>query len=90
MFTSRKQLTGFQTRRQVQRRFPPGAFVVFEGTQRLATIVGWCQTPPTYKKNGELRTAMGWEAVLIWDCRVINVSWERMRDHWTLEEWEQG
>ena len=82
-----------QSRRHVQRRFPPGSLVIDSRGTRLALVVGWGPTPVVQRRKwstGELYVAeaRSWIAYVIEDNRVLTLPWESMRDSYNLEEWE--
>jgi hypothetical protein len=78
-----------QSRRQVCRRFPPGAFCISPRGDRMIMIVGWNRTPASYNpRTGALRWPMSWEALAIENERIITIPWESIRESWTIEEWE--
>lgn len=79
-----------QSRRQVQRRFPPGTIVVSE-TNRMTMVVGWAPTAPTFnKRTGAVISPQNWAVYIIGgDNRLQTVDWEWLERHYTsLEEWE--
>ncbi len=83
-----------QSRREVQRRFPPGSFYV--RSDRLFLIVGWAPTPSGkhgYWHEGTWRVATiasSWVAYVLKDQRLMAEPWEYIRDCKTVEEWENG
>lgn len=79
-----------ESRRQVQRRFLPGTFIVSEDG-RMAIVIGWSPTAPAYsKRTGDMIQSQGWQVHIIkGDCRLTTVDWSWIRNHWVpLEEWE--
>lgn len=85
-----------QSRRHVQRRFPPGSFLIDSRGTRMAFIVGWGPTPTITKlrrpwdpfSEERVVTPRGWIAYVIEENRILTVPWERVRDGYNLEEWE--
>lgn len=73
---------GPESRREVQRRFPPGTMFVNSGGRRIATIVGWAPSRDGWRK------VQSWSAIIIRDQRVTVEHWEHMREAMTLDEWE--
>lgn len=88
------------SRREVQRRFPPGAFGVDNQTNSLFTAVGWIPSTTTVWITGSGQPSRGpaqarkaekvasHDAVVLRDGRVSHVNWESMAAQWTLPEWE--
>lgn len=83
--------TKSQSRRQVQRRFPPGEFLVSkESNSIIGTIVGWSAIRAEHNpRTGELRRAQDWE-VLVLDKKntLYRRGWWSMQDMMNFEEWE--
>lgn len=70
------------SRRQVQRRFPPGGWVVIGHDDRLGLVIGWAPTPPTFvKRSGRPLVPAGWEALVLFDGRVVRFDWETMSEN---------
>ena len=77
----------YDSRRQVQRRFPPGAFLYAGGA--LCVVVGWVPVAPkALAFSGGRMSAATWEALLLINERMQTMRWENVRECWTLEEWE--
>jgi hypothetical protein len=82
-----------QSRRQVQRRFPPGSFVVSENFNRMiGIIVGWVSV---YRKRyswnaGEEPSMIAtWEALILTpDNRLEHWDWGRIGRQLTVDEYE--
>jgi hypothetical protein len=70
-------------RREVQRRFPPGSWIVmslFGQTPPMGMVLGWAQTPEeTNPRTGALRRAKGWEALVLVGGNIKKVHWEDVR-----------
>jgi len=82
-----------QSRRQVQRRFPPGSFIINHPGDRIALVVGWGPTESTLRQSITEPSRMlgrprSWVAYIIEDNRIKTVMWEVVRDGYTMEEWE--
>ena len=82
-----------QSRRQVQRRFPPGALVVSEWNGKLiGMVIGWAPNRDGRwydREGGRTSKVSTWEAlVLTPNSRLEFFNWERIRAQLTLEEWE--
>jgi hypothetical protein len=83
-----------QSRRQVQRRFPPGTFIIDSRGTRMALVIGWGPTQSTLRPSvinpdrmvGEARS---WIAYVVEDCRILTLPWTSVRDSYNLEEWEK-
>jgi len=57
---------------------------------RLYLIIGWAPTRPTLRSDGTIRVPSRWEAVVVTrGSHVEYIDWERVRNCWTIEEWEQ-
>lgn len=93
------------SRRQVQRRFPPGAFGVNAKTCLLFTVMGWVPSQTTVWTNGNgsgqpsqmgpgaqrrAQKVASHDAVILIDGRLVNMNWESMAVEWTLPEWEEA
>lgn len=83
-----------QSRRQVQRRFPPGSFIIDSRGTRMGFVVGWGPTPSTlrpsvYNPDRMVGQARSWIAYIIEDNRIRTLPWESVRDSYNLEEWEE-
>lgn len=79
-----------QSRRQVQRRFPPGTFFLYD-KNKLGMIVGWAPVAADINpKTGFVRSTATWEVLVLKDnSRIVRHRWEWVQDWLTLEEWEQ-
>jgi hypothetical protein len=81
-----------QSRRQVQRRFPPGSFIIDSRGTRMALVIGWGPTPVVVRQNWSGTTRIvsprSWVVYIVEDNRVRTLPWESARDSYTLEEWE--
>ena len=81
------------SRREVQRRFPPGAFGVCKQSNLLFTVVGWSQVPAVIEPNSgpaairKLKEVSSWEVVVLLNNRLIRKSWSAISTDWTLNEW---
>jgi len=79
-----------QSRRQVQRRFPPGSYAIGESRYALYLIIAWTQLPAVKRLDGTIRNASSWEAtVVVGNARIEHLRWESVRGCWTIEEWEE-
>lgn len=78
-----------QSRRQVQRRFPPGAFVVSRETcSIIGTIVGWSAVRATYYPYNGTKSQT-WEVLILTNKNVLSrENWMSMEDKMSFEEWE--
>ena len=85
-----------QSRRQVQRRFPPGSFIIDSRGTRMAFVVGWEPTPVETKLRRpwdpwceeKVVTPRSWVAYVIEGDRILTLPWTSVRDSYNLEEWE--
>jgi len=77
-----------QSRREVQKRFQPGTYVVRDREKDLLLLVGWHQTPEEKTARGYVWRPKGWNALCIHNECLKPINWERLRDFHTLEEWE--
>lgn len=76
------------SRRQVQRKFPPGS-LVFNRHSPLELVVGWYPVPRAKDYRGPF-TAASWNVLLIRDDqRLVHQCWEYLLGAWTLEEYEE-
>lgn len=88
---NKTHVPGQQSRRQVQRRFPPGTLFLFG--VHVGTIIGWAPVAEKRLKqqedSGDYVIPSSWEALVLHaDVRLNRVSWTQLRDAVTLEEWE--
>lgn len=99
----RNEARAKDSRRQVQRRFPPGAFGVDDRTCLLFTVVGWVPSTSTVWVTGsgqpsrpggaQARRAekvASHDALLLKEGTLVNVNWEQMAAQWTLDEWMEA
>jgi hypothetical protein len=82
-----------QSRRQVQRRFPPGSFIIDDSGRYLGFVLGWGPTASTLRPSiVEPGTVVGdarsWIVYFIKDNRVSTLPWYNVRECYNLEEWE--
>lgn len=77
------------SRRDVQRRFPPGTFVADDAGTIVGTVIGWCRTAPVIDKRGKIVTAMAWEVIILdRSCCLQRYHWQRMVKRMSIDEWE--
>ena len=87
----KKQPPKKQSRRQIQRRFPPGEFVVSKETcQIMGTVIGWSAVRADLNpKTGQIRTAESWEVLILTKNNTMNRrGWWSMEGLMNLDEWE--
>lgn len=86
------------SRRQTQRRFPPGSFIIDSRGSRMAFVVGWGPTPVLERArrpwdpwcDEKVVTPRSWIAYVVEADRVLTLPWENVRDSYNLDEWEEG
>lgn len=91
------------SRRQVQRRFPPGAFGIDNRTCSLFTVVGWIPSTTTVWVTGSgqpsrpgpaaarrAEKVASHDAAILLDGKLVYMNWESMAVEWTLPEWEEA
>lgn len=78
------------SRRQVQRRFPPGSFVLNEAGI-IGFVVGWAPVAPDVNpRTGYVRSVATWEALLLLSGNVLTRwKWEGLMEQMNLDEWEE-
>jgi hypothetical protein len=99
----RNEARANDSRRQVQRRFPPGAFGVDNWTCLLFTVVGWMPSTATVwvtdssrpsrlgpTKARKAEKVASHDAILLKEGVLVNVNWEQMATQWTLTEWVEA
>ena len=87
MRTSRRNTN--HSRRQVQRRFPPGAFVINSLGNRMAVVIGWAPVEAVINsKTGREVSPITWEALILHDQRLERIPWQKIRDDYNIDEWK--
>lgn len=88
--TDKTHKPALQSRRQVQRKFPPGTMFVHGHRNLIGTIIGWAPVAANINPaNGYVRSAASWEVLVLYgESRVERLRWESIREWLTLEEWE--
>jgi hypothetical protein len=86
MHNFRKEIS----RRELQRRFLPGSFIIDSYDDVMYFIVGWVPIEATYNRYGEIKNPKSWKIMLMHNELILFVHWENIRHtKWlTLEERE--
>lgn len=75
------------SRRQTQRKYPPGTLVTSRDGRTLMMVVGYAPTCPRETKFGKV--VQNWEVWLLSHRRELTtVMWYQMKDLYLIEEWE--
>lgn len=80
------------SRRELQRKFPPGIHLINKQNETLYLVIGWSEIPalthviPGTKKL--VTTTKSWQIWLLGNQRFKAVRWDGLHDYMTLKEWE--
>ncbi len=85
-----EHLKKIPSRRQVQRRFSPGTFVIDEAGTIIGFVVGWSSVAPDVNpRTGYVRQVASWEALLLTNDVMKRMRWENLSQKMNLDEWEE-
>lgn len=75
-----------RSRREVQRRFPPGSFLLDGEAKIYGTVIGWA--PVAAEKMKTYTIPARWEVlVLRSDCTLTRLNWSILSEKMTDDEW---